>query len=119
MHAQAVLRLADELGPLLRIDLLVDVAQRPDQAARIDRVDRDVRAIRLPRQLAELAREVGVGELLALLLPACPGRIGRVGSAVLRCCACGCILRRASSFCANGELGSIRPSRASWNGLKS
>ena len=66
-HTQTVLRLSNELAPLLRIDLLIDVAHA-DQAARIDRVHRDVRAVRLTRELAELAREIRVRKFLVLLL---------------------------------------------------
>ena len=60
-HAQAVLRLAHVLAELHRIELLVEIGAG-DQPARIDRVDRRVRAVGGPRQLAELARQVGVGE---------------------------------------------------------
>ena len=72
--------------PLLRIDLLVDVAHA-DQAARVDRVHRHVRAVRLTRELAELAREIGVGERLALLL-LLRDRIGlRAAAVAVGCCA--------------------------------
>ncbi len=52
-----------------------------DEAARIDRVDRGVRAVRGARQLGQLAREIGVGELVALLFRERNGSL-----VVARCC---------------------------------
>ena len=65
-HAQAVLRLAHVLAVFDRVELFVEI-RTGDQAARVDRVDRRVGAVRGARQLAELAREVGVGERLAAI----------------------------------------------------
>ena len=115
-HPQAVLRLAHVVAPLGRIHLLVDVGAG-HQPARVDGVDRGVRAVGRARDLAELERQVGIAERFRLLLLVAPSD---------RCCAA----RRAVAvvrlfaitfdwFCRNGELGSRRPRRESWNGLKS
>ena len=73
---------ADRLG-VVRGDRqrLVDRCVEGRQAARIDRVEADVRAIRLAEQIAEQARVVDHRQLHPVLLAL--GPIGRPGIAVV------------------------------------
>jgi hypothetical protein len=59
---RAVEQIRQELGPLLRIDVIVDVRQRADEAARVHCVNRHVGAVGGAREVPQFARQVGVGE---------------------------------------------------------
>src|SRR6478672_5873102 len=79
-HAQAVLRFANVILPLDLIDVFVQI-RTADETARINRVERGVGAVRFPRELGELRREIGERELVRLLVRR--ERVGVARSAVV------------------------------------
>ena len=73
----------------------------------------------LQRLMARITRLPGLRQLEAMIVRAPPWAALIVLLLPSLLAACIWFWFLANSFCANGELGSIRPSRASWNGLKS